>query len=121
VFVSCSEPVRAADGTLLYWIGVNLDIEELRQAEFYLRRSEAYLAEAQRLSHTGNFGWKPATGEIVWSDESYRIFECDRSVKPTIAIAQDAKTPYPNIAPIEQPAQSAVSGYQSGQAAAEYS
>jgi PAS domain S-box-containing protein len=49
-----------------------------------LRRHEAYLVEAQRLSHTGSFGWKPATGEIVWSDETYRIFEYDRSVKPTI-------------------------------------
>ena len=83
-FVSCSEPVRAADGTLLYWIGVNLDIEELKQAEFYLRRSEAYLAEAQRLSHTGSFGWKPDTGEIVWSDETYRIVDYNRSAKPTV-------------------------------------
>jgi PAS domain S-box-containing protein len=202
-FVSCSEPVRAADGTLLYWIGVNLDIEELKQAEFYLaegqrlahtgswafspagfeywsselfqihgldprgkaptkeeylalvhpedqefveqqiqemltphrafdftkrivrpdgqirsvrcvgvpatqagafqkfvgtgmdvteqeqltqelQRREAYLAEAQRLSHTGSLGWKPDTGEIVWSDETYRIFEYDRSVEPTL-------------------------------------
>jgi formate hydrogenlyase transcriptional activator len=49
-----------------------------------LRRREAYLTEAQRLSHTGSFGWKPDTGEIVWSDEAYRIFEYDRSVKPTI-------------------------------------
>jgi PAS domain S-box-containing protein len=49
-----------------------------------LRRREAYLAEAQRLSHTGSFGWIPDTGEIVWSDETYRIFEYDRSVKPTI-------------------------------------
>jgi formate hydrogenlyase transcriptional activator len=202
-FVSCSEPVRAADGSLLYWIGVNLDIEELKQAEFYLAEGQrlahtgswvftpagfeywsselfqihgldprgkaptqeeylalvypedrkfvqeqiqemlathrafdftkrivrpdgqirrvrcvgvpatqegtfqkfvgtgmdvteqeqltqelqlrgAYLAEAQRLSHTGSFGWKPETGEIVWSDETYRIFEYDRSLKPTI-------------------------------------
>jgi PAS domain-containing protein len=40
-FVGCSEPVRAADGTLLYWIGIDLEIEELKHAEFYLRRSEA--------------------------------------------------------------------------------
>jgi PAS domain S-box-containing protein len=47
------------------------------------------LAEAQRLSHTGSFGWKPDTGEIVWSDETYRIFEHDPTVKLTIAsIAQ---------------------------------
>jgi PAS domain S-box-containing protein len=49
-----------------------------------LRRSEAYQAEAQRLSHTGSFGWKPDSGEIVWSDETYRIFEYDLAVKPTI-------------------------------------
>ena len=74
-FLSRAEPLRASDGTLLYWIGIYLDIDERKQAEFYLRRSEVYLAEAQRLSHTGSFGWKPDTGEIVWSDETYRIFE----------------------------------------------
>src|ERR1700720_4707268 len=57
---------------------------ELIRSERELRRREAYLAEAQKLSHTGSFGWKPDTGEIVWSDETYRIFEYDRSVKPTI-------------------------------------
>ena len=49
-----------------------------------LRRREAYLAEAQRLSHTGSFGWNPDTGEIVWSDETYRIFEYDCARKPTL-------------------------------------
>ena len=203
-FLSRVEPLRASDGTLLYWIGVNLDIEERRQAEFYLaegerlahmgswvfnpagffaywsrelfhmygldpakespsleeylasihphdrefmrsliaqmvaeasgcdvakrivrpngevryvrcvgvpvvenealkrivgtamdvterelltqelRRREAYLAEAQKLSHTGSFGWSPDSGEIVWSDETYRIFEYDKAVKLTI-------------------------------------
>src|SRR6266581_9712705 len=49
-----------------------------------LGRREAYLAEAQRLSHTGSFGWKPDTGEIVWSDETYRIFEVDLGTKPVL-------------------------------------
>src|SRR6266581_2750140 len=49
-----------------------------------LGRHESYLAEAQRLSHTGSFGWKPDTGEIIWSAETYRIFEYDRAVTPTI-------------------------------------
>src|SRR6266550_16414 len=49
-----------------------------------LGRSESYLAEAQRLSHTGSFGWKPDSGELIWSDETYRIFEYDRAVTPTI-------------------------------------
>jgi PAS domain S-box-containing protein len=52
-----------------------------RRAE---RRSDAFLAEAQKLSHTGSFGWKPSTGEIIWSDETFRIFQYDRSTKPTI-------------------------------------
>jgi len=57
---------------------------ERDRAKRALRRSEAYLTEAQRLSHTGSFGWKPDTGEIVWSDETYRIFEYDRAEKPTL-------------------------------------
>jgi PAS domain S-box-containing protein len=47
-----------------------------------LQQSEAYLAEAQRLSHTGSFGWKPSTGELIWSEETFRIFQYDRSTKP---------------------------------------
>ena len=43
-------------------------------AEQALRRSEAYLAEAQRLSHTGSFGWNVQSGEHYWSEETYRIF-----------------------------------------------
>src|SRR6266850_1693284 len=65
-------------------VGAIMDVTERKLAEEAILRSEAYLAEAQRLSHTGSFGWKPDTGEIVWSDETYRIFEYDRSVKPTI-------------------------------------
>src|SRR6266704_6437112 len=49
-----------------------------------LRRREAYLAEAQRFSHTGSFGWKVSSGEIFWSDETFRIFECDPRTKPTV-------------------------------------
>jgi signal transduction histidine kinase len=49
-----------------------------------LRRSEAYLAEGQRLSHTGSFGWQVSTGEILWSEETFRIFEYDRTTQPTV-------------------------------------
>jgi PAS domain S-box-containing protein len=49
-----------------------------------LLRSEAYLSEAQRLSHTGSFGRSLLSGEIYWSDETYRIFELDRSATPTL-------------------------------------
>jgi PAS domain S-box-containing protein len=57
---------------------------ERRRAEESLRQSEAYLAEAQRLSHTGSFGWRPSTGEIIWSEETFRIFQYDRATKPTV-------------------------------------
>jgi len=65
-------------------VGSALDVTEHELLTQELHRREAYLAEAQRLSHTGSFGWRPDTGEIVWSDETYRIFEYDRSVKPTL-------------------------------------
>src|ERR1700730_17468581 len=60
---------------------------ERKRAEEALRRSESYLAEAQRLSHTGSFGWNPLNGEIYWSDETYRIFECEPTTKPTLGLA----------------------------------
>ncbi|MBR0828229.1 PAS domain S-box protein [Bradyrhizobium manausense] len=60
------------------------NITERKEAENALRQSEAYLAQAQELSHTGSFGWKAATGEITWSKETYRIFECDEGTKPAI-------------------------------------
>src|SRR6266478_7780352 len=54
-----------------------------RRAE---RRNEAYLAEAQRLSHSGSFGWKPSTDEIIWSEETFRIFEYDRTTTPSVEL-----------------------------------
>jgi PAS domain-containing protein len=49
-----------------------------------LRHSEAYLSEAQRISHTGSFGWRPSSGEIYWSEETFRIFEYDPASTPTL-------------------------------------
>jgi PAS domain S-box-containing protein len=54
--------------------------------ELQQQRSEAYLAEAQRLSHTGSFGWKPSTGEIIWSEETFRVFQYDRTTTPTMEL-----------------------------------
>ena len=52
-------------------------------AEAARRESEAYLAEAQRLSHTGSWAWAPATGEIrYWSEESYRLLGFDPNAGP---------------------------------------
>jgi PAS domain S-box-containing protein len=77
-FLSRAEPLRASDGTILQWVGVNLDIEEFKHAEDALRRSEANLAEAQRLSHTGSWALSPAMAKILyWSEECYRIWGFD--------------------------------------------
>ena len=61
----------------------------LENAHLYadLNETRAYLAEAQRLTATGSFGWKPATGDLVWSEELYRIFELDRAATPTVEFA----------------------------------
>jgi formate hydrogenlyase transcriptional activator len=62
----------------------NTDLEGRKKGEENLRRSEAYLSEAQRLSHTGSFGWDISTGEIYWSPETFRIFEYEPAAKVTI-------------------------------------
>jgi signal transduction histidine kinase len=66
---------------------------ERKKAEEAFRRSEMYLAEAQRLSHTGSFGWDPASGEIYWSDETYRIFQCEPTIEPTVQLVLDRTHP----------------------------
>jgi PAS domain S-box-containing protein len=83
----------------------NSVLAERRSVE---RRSEAYLAEAQRLSHTGSFGWKPSTGEIIWSEETFRIFQFDPTMTPTVELVlqrvhpEDAALVQQTIARAEQ-------------------
>ena len=60
------------------------EIAQRRRAEMALRRSEAYLAEAQRLSQTGSFGWHVSSGEIYWSEETFRIFGFEPAAQPTV-------------------------------------
>jgi PAS domain S-box-containing protein len=64
-----------------------------KKAEAAFRRSEIYLAEAQRLSQTGSFGWEVLTGELYWSDETYRIFGCEPTTKATMDLAIDRTHP----------------------------
>ena len=61
-----------------------MDVTEQERLAQELQRREAYLAEAQRLSHTGSFGWRVFSGEMFWSEETFRIFEYDRTTKPTL-------------------------------------
>jgi PAS domain S-box-containing protein len=71
---------------LTSWVDRRFAAQTLELQEEKLQRSEAYLAEAQRLSHTGSFGWRVSTGEIKWSEETFRIFQYDRTTVPTLEL-----------------------------------
>jgi formate hydrogenlyase transcriptional activator len=71
-------------GRLKTILGTAMDVTEHELLTGELRRREAVLAEAQTLSRTGSFGWRPDSGEVVWSAETYRIFGYDEAMKPTI-------------------------------------
>ena len=85
-FLFRPSPLRDEAGDVVRWYGTNTDIEDRKRAEHALQRSEAYLAEAQKLTLTGSFGWKIATGEIFWSEETYKIMGFERTVQPSLEI-----------------------------------
>src|SRR6266849_2351003 len=80
-FLNRANPLRDKTGRIAKWYGTNIDIENLKRTERSLRQSEAYLAEAQRLSHTGTWavskGVNRAVTTLYWSEESYRIWGFD--------------------------------------------
>jgi PAS domain S-box-containing protein len=117
-FKTRGTPIRDSDGTIVKWFGTCTDISdrkraeqglkdqemELRQARDLLeikvmertkelRRNEAYLAEAQKLSKTGSFGWHVSGGDIYWSEETFRIFEYGRETKPGLELVLERTHP----------------------------
>jgi PAS domain S-box-containing protein len=79
-------PLRDEAGKIIRWYGISYDIEDRKRAEDELRRSEAFLAKAQRLSLTGSFSFYSATQEFIWSEELYRIFEFEPGVRVTLEL-----------------------------------
>jgi len=74
------------DGGQLEYLAAVQDITRRRLIEEELRRSEAFLAEGQQLARMGNFWWRTATNEILWSEPMYRIFEFEPSTTVTLGL-----------------------------------
>src|SRR3984893_8629020 len=97
-------PLRDETGTLVRWYGTAIDIEERKRAEQALRRGEAYLAEAQRLTKTGSWAaqvsqkGKAYWSNVYWSKEMYRIFGLDPDPTPPSPMEADRRL-HPEDAP----------------------
>jgi len=77
-FLFRATPSFHENGKVVKWYGTNIDIEERKRAEQDLRRSETYLAEAQRLTQTGSYAIHGTSRETsYWSEEMFRLFGFD--------------------------------------------
>jgi PAS domain S-box-containing protein len=83
-FQFSANAVRDEHGNIIRWYGISTDIEERKRAEEELRRREAFQAEGQHLAQMGNFSWRIATGDIIWSEPLYRIFDLDPATPVTL-------------------------------------
>lgn len=78
---------NTADSKHVQFVGAVTDISERKRAEEALRRSEGYLAEAQRMTRSGSWAWNIRTNEVFWSREMFRIFGYDaETTKPTMSL-----------------------------------
>ncbi|MGD0965240.1 MAG: PAS domain S-box protein [Candidatus Acidiferrales bacterium] len=91
--IRCVGVPIVGDGVLKHIVGTAIDVTEQERLTEELRRREAYLAEAQRLSHTGSFGWRVSTGELFWSEETFRIFQYDPSVRIALELVLERVHP----------------------------
>jgi PAS domain S-box-containing protein len=73
-FLVRTVPLLDGDGQIIKWYGSSTDIEDRKRAEEKLKRSESQLAEAQRISHVGHWERNADGGEVICSEETYRIF-----------------------------------------------
>jgi len=78
------QPLHDESGRVVKWHGVNIDIEDRKQAEDELRQSEAFLAQGEAVSETGSFLWNLGTDGFRWSEQLYRIFEWEPGSEVTI-------------------------------------
>jgi PAS domain S-box-containing protein len=84
-FLFRANPLRDGSGRIVKWYGTNTDIDDRKRAEERLRRSEAVLAEGERLSSTGSWSFDEGTAEITFSENARRIYEFDDDTPVTLA------------------------------------
>lgn len=77
-------PLLDPEGRIALWYILEMDIDERKRSEEALRRSQAFLAQAQHMSSTGAFSWRVATGDILWSEEAFHIFGLDPAGTATL-------------------------------------
>jgi formate hydrogenlyase transcriptional activator len=92
-FLHRGVPLRDERGAIVKWYGTATDIEDSKRAEEALRESEARLAEAQRLSHSGSWAWNFVTNRVYWSEEAFRIYGFDPTTIPTRELFQQRVHP----------------------------
>jgi PAS domain S-box-containing protein len=84
-----SQAAISLENAVLYF-DLQRENTDRKRAEEGLRRSEAFLAEGQRISRTGNWAWNISTGKLVWSEEHYRLFGFDpEEAEPTFQLFWD--------------------------------
>ncbi|PZM08591.1 PAS domain-containing protein [Rhizobium tubonense] len=86
-------PLQDDSGTGVRWYSLLTDIDDRKGAEEELRRSEAFLADAQRVSKTGSFAWRVGSTKVTWSDETYRIFGFDPAEPVTLDLIRSRLHP----------------------------
>src|SRR5258706_68435 len=92
-YIRCVGAPVVENQSLKKYVGSAIDVTEHELLTQELRRREAYLEEAQRLSHTGSFGCRPSTGEMFWSEETFRIYGYDPSTQPAVERVLDRVHP----------------------------
>jgi PAS domain S-box-containing protein len=85
-FIRCVGAPVLENQNLKKYVGSAIDVTEHELLTQEFRRREAYLAEAQRLSHTGSWAWNTRTGTLSWSEEIYRIYGYNPQEVPPLGI-----------------------------------
>lgn len=108
------QPLHDARGQIVRWYGTSTDIDDRKQAEERLRRSEAFLAEGQELSRIGNFLWLIPNNEITWSEQMYRIFGFEQGTPVTFDLIASRVHPedIPMVLDMIEKAQKAVANFE---------